>query len=45
MMPVEGIHFGYKKMRAEARKMKKQYWINKGCSERKAEDLLYRYGY
>ena len=29
----------------ERRKKKLKYWINKGCTEWKAEKLLYRYGY
>lgn len=31
--------------KCKRRKLKKQYWIKKGCSERKAESLLFRYGY
>jgi len=42
-MPVYG--WIYKKSKSQRRKAKKQYWINKGCSERKAESLLFRYGY
>ncbi len=30
---------------ADRRQAKKEYWMKKGCSERKAESLLFRYGY
>lgn len=31
--------------KCKKRKAKKDHWIKKGCSERKAETLLFRYGY
>jgi len=31
--------------KCKRRKAKKLYWMNKGCSEWKAESLLQRYGY
>lgn len=31
--------------KSKRRKEKLKYWINKGCSEIKAEELIYRYGY
>lgn len=37
--------FIYDRKKAQRREAKKRYWMNKGCSERKAEELLYRYGF
>jgi hypothetical protein len=41
------IEWNSEKIRSsfERREMKKKYWMNKGCSERKADELIYRYGY
>lgn len=44
-MPVEYHDSVTRKDRYLARKKKKEYWMQKGCSERKAEELLFRYGY
>ena len=44
-MPIGTLDYKFVNTKTERRKAKKAYWINKGCSERKAEDLLFRYGY
>ena len=46
-MPVYGDDYSNKLYleKCKKRKLKKAYWINKGCSERKAEVLLFRYGF
>ena len=44
-MPIGPHDIKYVNTKYERRKAKKTYWINKGCSESKAESLLYRYGY
>lgn len=44
-MPVNITDIKYTNSKVERRKAKKSYWMEKGCSERKADDLLYRYGY
>ena len=43
-MPVVFTGYGYIN-KVKARKAKKEYWIKKGCTEWKAEKLLFRYGY
>ena len=45
-MPFEG-NYSIKNylLICERKKRKLKYWLNKGCSEWKAEKLLYRYGW
>lgn len=44
-MPLYYSGYTFEMNKADRRKKKKAYWMDKGCSERKAEKLLYRYGY
>lgn len=45
-MPFEGNYSIKEHLNTCKRKeLKRQYWLNKGCSVWKAEELLERYGY
>ncbi len=43
-MPTGGSYCNCKE-HSDMRKKKKEYWMDKGCSESKAEKLLFRYEY